>query len=53
MKIPATARITEEILPGTLFMPSHYVEFVTKELVQNAVPLGDCGGIAAKIEKII
>ncbi|MDV0441843.1 formate dehydrogenase subunit alpha [Methanorbis furvi] len=52
-EISATARVTEEILPGTLFMPSHYVEFTTKELVQNTMPTPGCGGRSAKIEKII
>jgi len=50
---PAVARVTTEILPGTLFMPSHYVEFETKELVQNTVACHNAGSRPAKIEKII
>lgn len=48
----AVARVTTEILPGTLFMPSHYVEFETRELVQNTVTGRDAGSRPAKIEKI-
>ncbi len=53
-EICATARITPDIMPGTVFMPSHYVEYATKELVQNTVGC-DSGyaGKPAKIEKII
>ena len=49
----ATARVTAEILPGTLFMPSHYVEFATRELVQNAAASRESESLPAKIEKII
>lgn len=49
----AVAQITTEILPGTLFMPSHYVELETKELVQNTVAGRNPGSRPARIEKII
>ncbi|MCZ9311958.1 MAG: molybdopterin-dependent oxidoreductase, partial [Methanocorpusculum sp.] len=51
-EIFAVARVTTEILPGTLFMPSHYVEFETKELVQNTAACRNAGSGPAKIEKI-